>query len=63
MLQPFRAPSQHRQEAGRELAHRLLAYKGQPKVLVLSVSRGGVLVAAGIADVLEAPSTSFSSGA
>jgi putative phosphoribosyl transferase len=55
MLQPFRAPSQHRQEAGRELAHRLVAYKGQPKVVVLSVSRGGVPVAAGIADVLEAP--------
>lgn len=54
-MQPFTNPFTDRREAGRELAQRLLAYKGDPSVLVLAVSRGGALVADGIAEVIEAP--------
>jgi len=59
MLQPFRTPYQDRREAGRELAQRLLQYKGRPDVVVLSVSRGGALIADAIAEVLEAPLDMF----
>ena len=55
MLPPFKTPHQNRREAGRELAQQLLAYKGRPDVLVLSVSREGALVGDGIAEVLHAP--------
>lgn len=59
-MEPFKAPYQDRREAGRELGQRLLAYKGRPDVIVLSVSRGGILVADAIAEVLEAPLDIFS---
>ena len=59
MSEPFKAPYQDRREAGRELGQQLLAYKGRPDVIVLSVSRGGILVADGIAEVLEAPLDMF----
>jgi len=54
-VQPFTHPFLDQREAGRELAQRLLTYKSDPNVLVLAVSRAGALVAAGIADVIDAP--------
>jgi len=44
-----------RQEAGQELAARLLAYRGQADLLVLALPRGGVPVAFEVARALEAP--------
>jgi len=44
-----------RAHAGRELAQALLAWRGRPEVLVLALPRGGVPVAAPIADALGAP--------
>ncbi|MFI5185065.1 MAG: phosphoribosyltransferase, partial [Vicinamibacteria bacterium] len=41
--------------AGRQLAARLGAYRKRPDVLVLALPRGGVPVAAEVADTLEAP--------
>jgi putative phosphoribosyl transferase len=46
---------QNRTEAGRKLASKLLAYCGQPDVLVLALPRGGVPVGAEIARALHAP--------
>jgi len=45
---------QDRQTAGRELAEKLLKYKGED-LLVLGVPRGGVIVAAEVAKALAAP--------
>ena len=44
-----------RQDAGIQLAARLLRYAGDPKVLVLGLPRGGVPVAYQVARRLEAP--------
>ena len=45
----------NRAEAGRLLSHRLMKYAGRDDVIVLALPRGGVVVAAEIADDLEAP--------
>ncbi len=44
-----------RQDAGLQLADRLAFLKGWPDVIVLGIPRGGVVVAAEIACVLDAP--------
>ena len=44
-----------RKEAGRALAARLRHYAGRPDVVVLALPRGGVPVAAPVADALGAP--------
>jgi predicted phosphoribosyltransferase len=44
-----------RKEAGRALAARLRLYAGRPDVVVLALPRGGVPVAAPVADALDAP--------
>ncbi len=44
-----------RKDAGRQLAERLAALKGQPNLIVLGIPRGGVVVAAEIARALGAP--------
>jgi putative phosphoribosyl transferase len=48
-------PYQNRQEAGRLLARSLGEYAGRDDVLVLALSRGGVLVAVEVSEVLSAP--------
>ena len=45
---------ENRTQAGRQLAQALLAYKDQQPV-VLALPRGGVPVAAQVADALHAP--------
>jgi putative phosphoribosyl transferase len=44
-----------RRDAGRQLAERLLDYRGRPAVLVLALPRGGVPVAYEVARALGAP--------
>src|ERR1700716_1558982 len=44
-----------RREAGRQLAQHLAAYANRPDVLVLALPRGGVPVAAEVAQALHAP--------
>lgn len=51
MMQMFR----DRREAGRELAKRLAAFRSMDDVFVLGLPRGGVPVAAEVADFLGAP--------
>jgi predicted phosphoribosyltransferase len=46
---------QDRHEAGEALAAKLAPYRGRPDVIVLALPRGGVPVAAAIADALHAP--------
>jgi putative phosphoribosyl transferase len=46
---------QNRVEAGQRLAKRLRSYTNHPDTLVLALPRGGVPVAAEIADVIHAP--------
>ena len=48
-------PYRDRAEAGRALALALIAYANRPDVLVLGLPRGGVPVAAQVADTLKAP--------
>ena len=48
-------PFADRVDAGRELAGRLSAYAGRTDVVVLALPRGGVPVAAEVADALHAP--------
>ena len=48
-------PYRDREEAGRALALALIAYANRPDVLVLALPRGGVPVAAQVADALHAP--------
>lgn len=45
----------NRMDAGRKLARRLAPYKGKHDVVVLGIPRGGVVVAAEVADALHAP--------
>jgi putative phosphoribosyl transferase len=45
----------HRQDAGRQLAERLLHYRDRPDVIVLALPRGGVPVAAQVARKLRVP--------
>jgi putative phosphoribosyl transferase len=45
----------NRAEAGRQLAAKLVAYAGRKDVLVLGIPRGGVVVAAEVAQALGAP--------
>lgn len=44
-----------RQDAGRQLASRLLKYKEAQNTIVLGLARGGVVTAAAVADVLHLP--------
>lgn len=48
-------PIKNRIEAGRQLAARLERYKSDPSALVLALPRGGVVVAAEIARILQLP--------
>jgi len=51
MQQPFR----DRVDAGRQLAQKLMQYKNDPNAIVLGLPRGGVPVAAEVADALKLP--------
>ena len=44
-----------RAEAGRELARKLASFAGRPDLVILALPRGGVPVAAAVADALHAP--------
>ncbi|MEK7557266.1 MAG: phosphoribosyltransferase family protein [Patescibacteria group bacterium] len=46
---------QDRQQAGEELAKALVAYRGQPGVVVIALPRGGVVVGNVVARALSAP--------
>lgn len=48
-------PYENRTQAGRLLAAALAQYKSKPDVVVLGLTRGGVPVAAEVANILEAP--------
>jgi predicted phosphoribosyltransferase len=48
-----------RNQAGQALAHRMPAYVGDPRVIVLGLARGGVPVAAEVARFLAAPLDAF----
>ena len=48
-------PFDNRQDAGQQLASRLTQYRNQPDVLVLGLPRGGIPVAAEVAEALHAP--------
>ena len=48
-------PYRDRRDAGRQLAERLAAYAGDPRVLVLGLPRGGVPLAFEVARALVAP--------
>ncbi len=51
----IRLPYRDRAEAGRALAAELASYAGSPGLLVLGLPRGGVVVAAEVARILQAP--------
>ncbi|HEY9879028.1 MAG TPA: phosphoribosyltransferase [Leptolyngbyaceae cyanobacterium] len=58
MSRPTPAPSvqlQNREAAGQQLAQMLSSYSRQPQTLVVALPRGGVPVAAQIADALQLP--------
>lgn len=48
-------PFRDRTDAGRQLASKLVHYRGNPAVVVLALPRGGVPVAFEVAETLEAP--------
>jgi len=48
-------PYRNRLEAGQLLAAKLIQYRSQPNVIVLGLTRGGVPVAAEVANALKAP--------
>ena len=52
-------PFQNRRDAGRQLAAKLIAYANRPDVIVLGLPRGGVPVAAEVAEALGAPLDAF----
>jgi putative phosphoribosyl transferase len=56
---PGDVPFADRVEAGQELARHLRRYAGRPGVIVLGLPRGGVPVAATVANVLGAPLDAF----
>lgn len=45
----------NRIDAGQQLAHKLWGYQGDPKAVVIGLPRGGVVVAAEVAKVLQLP--------
>ncbi len=54
-METFARPFANRHEAGVELASRLRRYAGRSDVVVLGLPRGGVPVAAEVAEALDAP--------
>jgi putative phosphoribosyl transferase len=48
-------PFEDRNDAGRQLARKLLQYRGNPAVVVLALPRGGVPVAFEVAQAIDAP--------
>jgi putative phosphoribosyl transferase len=55
MLQQLAGPFRDRTDAGRVLSEHLLIYQDHPKLLVLGLPRGGIPVAAEVAQALRAP--------
>jgi len=51
----FQMMFENRADAGQRLAEQLKAYKGKNNVIVLGLPRGGVVVAAEVAQALQAP--------
>jgi len=45
----------NRKDAGRQLAQKLLVYKGQPNAIVIGLPRGGVVTAKEVANELNLP--------
>jgi len=54
-LTMFHTIFRDRRDAGRDLAQRLVRYANRPDVTVLALPRGGVPVAAELAEALHAP--------
>lgn len=52
-------PFRNRADAGEQLASRLMEYRGRPDVIVLGLPRGGIPVAAEVAEALHAPLDAF----
>jgi putative phosphoribosyl transferase len=52
-------PYRDRRDAGRQLAAKLIEYANRPEVKVLGLPRGGIPVAAEVAEALGAPLDAF----
>src|SRR5688572_13743703 len=52
-------PFRDRTDAGQQLATHLSRYRGRPDVIVLGLPRGGIPVAAEVAQALDAPLDAF----
>lgn len=48
---------QSRRDAGKKLAEKLESYRGDERVVVAGLARGGIVVAAEIAKILDVPCT------